>query len=255
MRILCIAAMVAAGCAAKAPVDDDFSGFADGKEDIAASAKFLGWLGHDLAQPYSFKYTRTPRYRMVAFKAIAGDTWDISVSSPSGDAVTWLLDYQHKVVAFNDDASSDTLDSHIHVVLPASNGNYYIVMRDYDLHVGTFTVQATGGHPDDAAGDAERAYDRDLAQDNVDAYRIARAGLPTAARAKYDAYLAKVNNADAFRIATDAGATVFVVRSAVEEQVWADLYDAHGDLLVHGCDGDSGPEISSWGCADDPTKQ
>lgn len=256
MRTWFWAAVLAAGCAAKAPVDDDFSAFVDGKEDIAAHATFLGWLDHGLGEPYSFKYTRTPRYRMVGFHATAGDVWDIHVSSQTGDPVTWLLDFQHKVAAQNDDQRDDTLDSHIHATLPPSNGGYFIVVRDYDLHVANFLIEANGGHPHDGAGDAERAYDRYLAQDESisNQYHVARASLPATARAKYDAYVAYDGHAEAFRITTDGGATVFAVRSGVEEIMWADLFDAKGTLLVHGCDGDSGPAVSSWGCTDDPTK-
>ncbi|HTJ46013.1 MAG TPA: hypothetical protein VL463_28105 [Kofleriaceae bacterium] len=235
--------VLGAGCVeTKVPVDDDVSAAfaADSKADLPTNTKFLGDLDHGLKMPVS--YTKTPRYRSVGFWGVSGDDVNISVASTDGgDAVAWLLDFNGKVIAWNDDASSDTYDAAIHTKLTASNGHYFIYFRDYDLKRHHFTITKTGGHPTDSAGDAERAWDAANGDNGPDAFLIDRTALPASARATYDKYAAKYA-ASAWKIPS-----YYVVGGAAEEINWVDIYDLGGTFIVHGASGDGGWQMSFWG--------
>ncbi len=245
-------ATAAVGCTeAKAPVDDDVTAAfqADAKTDLPTNTTYLGDLsgkGGGIAWPVT--YTRTPRYRSVGFWGVGGDVVDIWVTSPDGDAVAWLLDFQGNVIASNDDASSDTTDAHIHATLTASNGHYFIYFREYYRHKAHFTVTEVGGHPADAAGDAERAWDAIDYDNALPGYVIKPAALPADAKATFDKYNAKFPNASAWQIPNaDRSVWYWVVGDAVEEVSWIDMYDADGNFLVHGATGDGGWQITYWG--------
>src|SRR5262249_4197326 len=135
-------------------------------------------------------YTRSPRYRSVGFGGVAGDTVDIAVTSTDGDPVAWLLDFQGNVIAMNDDASSTTLDSHIHTKLTASNGRYFIYFRAYSLHKWHMTVTETSSHGTGNVADAEKAWDAAVAA-GIDGYAVTEGSLPASAQATYDKYAAK----------------------------------------------------------------
>lgn len=254
--ILLMMVATAAGCMdAKAPVDDDVTAAfsADSKADLPTNTKFLGDLMGKPPIAFPVVYTRTPRYRSVGFWGVAGDVVDVWVTSPDGDAVAWLLDFQGNVIAMNDDASSDTTDAHIHTTLTASNGHYFVYFREYYRHKSHMTVTEIGGHPTDAAGDAERAWDAAVGDNGPDAFLIKRASLPAAAQATYDKYAAKFNGASAWQVpAVGGGATYYVVGAAVEEINWIDIYDASGNFLVHGASGDGGWQMSFWGLPAQP---
>jgi hypothetical protein len=116
------------------------------KEDVASEASELRLSGARYAGKMAYGATKTvdynssARYRSVAFDATAGDEITIEVSSKYGDAVTWLTDGRYEVLAFNDDASSRTLDSKIEHKI-ATTGSHRIVIRDYDLLPATFDVK------------------------------------------------------------------------------------------------------------------
>ncbi len=238
-----VVALVAGCTEAKAPVDDDVTSafVADSKADLPTNTTYLGDLGGKGAPTFPVVYTRTPRYRSVGFGGVSGDTVDIRVTSTDGDPVAWLLDFQGNVIAMNDDASSRTLDSHIHTKLTASNGHYFIYFREYSLHKSHMTVTESSTHGGGAVGDAERAWDAAVAA-GIDGDAIDPSALPASARATYDKYAAKFS-ASAWQLPDGC----YVVGGAQEEVFWIDIYDASGTFLVHGASGDGGPDITFWG--------
>jgi hypothetical protein len=251
MHKLALICLVAAACNGKTPVDDDVSSAfqADAKADLPTNTRFLGNLGGKPAPVFPVAYSKKPLYRSVGFWGVAGDVWDIHVTSPDGDAVAWLLDFQGNVLASNDDASADTLDSFMHVTLGPSNGHYFIYFRDYWKQKAHFTVTATGGHPADPAGDAERAWDAATAVDNgPDQDKVAATLLPATPHAQWAKYDAKTPGASAWKIPTlDGTGYYWAVGDAVEEVSWVDLYSSAGTFLVHGANGDGGWQMTFWG--------
>jgi hypothetical protein len=142
MRPISLFLVLAAACGKPAPTDD-FSAVADGKADAFSSKmKVVGSLDYG-ATPLKVKYSKTPTYRAVSFFGLVGDPVDIWIRSAQGDAVGWLLDSSYKVVVKNDDADSNTSDSHLATTLPKS-GTFYIVFRDYDYASHYFTVELDG---------------------------------------------------------------------------------------------------------------
>ncbi len=121
-------------------------------QDISSSQlKIVGSLDYGQTSPAT-AYTKTPRYRAYKFAGNTGDDVDVWVRSNNGDPVTWILDNNFKIVAFNDDAPGGT-DSHIKVKLPANgSATHYIVVRDYALAPMTFKVELVGPPADLAAG-------------------------------------------------------------------------------------------------------
>jgi len=207
--------------------------------------------------PSTISYTPTPRYRAVVFHATGGEYVDLWVRSPdgSGDAVAYLLDFQHKVIAKNDDASAGTVDSHIHVdALPPSNGFYTIYFRDYYGHHAHFAITIDKGIPSGLVGDAERAYED--AVPTLDSVSVARTLLPTTPRARFDHFVSTWSAANAYQLSV-GGKPAYAISAGAEEIYWVDLYDSSGKFIVHGFGGDGGPDITAWGppASYDPSNQ
>jgi hypothetical protein len=142
MRILACC-LVLAACAHKAPVDDDFSslsGMDEKSDSFSYRMKILGSLNYGDSSS-TLRYTKSPRYRAYKFAGYEGDRVDVWVRSNDGDAVTWVLDNNFNVVASNDDADDNTLDSHIVTTLAANDSaTHYIVYRDYSTSTAHFSV-------------------------------------------------------------------------------------------------------------------
>ncbi len=245
-RTICLFAIFSfTACAPKAPVDDDESVFADDlKSDFLSQSKNYGRIATDGVPSKSLSYTSKPRYRSVGFGAVSGDQVTIWVTSTNGDPVAWLVDFAGKVIAKNDDASSDVTDSRIMTTLTPSNGNYTIYFRDYNYARANFKVSVLGGHGSGEAADAERTYDSSIG--TLDNLRIKRASLPSTAQSQYDEYVTNFGHADAFQLWQN-GKPLYVVASSGEEIYWIDIYTATGRLIIHGFSGDGGPEITFWG--------
>ena len=148
MRIYLASLLVVAACAQKTSVTDDFADIAghDEKSDaFSYRMKIVGSLDYGQTST-SVLYTSTPRYRTFKFGGNAGDNVDVWVhSTDGGDAVAWVLDDTFRVLGGNDDAYSNTFDSHVALTLPASPSiTHYIVFRDYDLLTSHYTVALTG---------------------------------------------------------------------------------------------------------------
>jgi hypothetical protein len=143
-KILLIVLLGVGACAAgKAPIDDDFSGFAglDQKSDAFSSKmKIVGSIAPGQTSA-TIRYSKSPRYRALQLAAKGSATLDVWVRSTRGDAVAWLLSSTYAVLASNDDADDTTLDSHLVYQLPAGGATYWIVFRDYDFASHNFTVQ------------------------------------------------------------------------------------------------------------------
>ena len=139
-RVLVFLPVVSLACASKPELDEDFSDLsgADQKSDyFSYRMKILG----DISGAASTKYTASPRFRAWTFAASPGDHVDAWVRSAHGDSVAWILDRKFKVLAKNDDASGDTLDSHLVVDLRAgAKGPFYLAFRDYNLESHSFTA-------------------------------------------------------------------------------------------------------------------
>jgi hypothetical protein len=241
-------ALALAGCiGGKLPITDEPDSFADEdlKADLTKSSKYVG---DATAAPVTFSYTTKPKYRTVSFRSQAGliaDIWVDPVGAAGGDPVTWLLDFQHKIVAKNDDASDANVSSHLHVTLPSSNSWYYVIVRDYDWSAAKFRVNVKLASPPGIAGQAQHAYDTTIGAGLGDTYQITRAALPAAAQATFDAWSATYVPASAFKFPA-AGQTIYAVASGGEEIYWVDLYDGKGQKVAHGYGGDGGPEVTDW---------
>ncbi len=93
------------------------------------------------------------RYSAFEFTGNAGDELDVRVKSNDGDPVTWLLDKDFRIIAWNDDASRHDTSSHIKVTLPAkASGTHFIVVRDYWLSRMSFHVTLGGKSTDPSVG-------------------------------------------------------------------------------------------------------
>ena len=82
-------------------------------------------------------------YGWYQFNGNVGDSVDVWVRSPDGDAVGFILDGTDAVVAINDDADYTTTDSHVVTTLPA-DGVYYIAYREYSFAPASFTLELNG---------------------------------------------------------------------------------------------------------------
>lgn len=117
-----------------------------------AKVKIAGSLSYGQTSSAT-AYSKTPLYRAFKFAGNAGDEIEVSVKSPDGDPVTWILDNDWHTVAKNDDASASDTNSHIKVKLPANaSATHYIVVRDYWKDPMSFTVQLKGTPADFASG-------------------------------------------------------------------------------------------------------
>jgi hypothetical protein len=144
--LISMAGMTTVGCGDAKPVDDDLAalrGIGDaGKRDDFAPM-MLGELRYGESTG-AFRYHAPPVYRIVPFTAAAGDHVELSVTSPDGDPVAWILDLDLNVLGFADD-DADGLDAHIQARIPADGlGLYLAVVREYDLADATFTIGLEG---------------------------------------------------------------------------------------------------------------
>jgi hypothetical protein len=145
-----LALATAIGCSSKPPLTDDFSDLAgaDEKSDkLRAKFDIVGSLDYGQTSD-SIAYKNPPKYRAFKFGGNKGDQVTIDVKSKDGDAVAFLLDNDYNILAQNDDASSDTLDSHLAATLPGNKNpdivTYYIAFRDYDSQAAHFKVTLKG---------------------------------------------------------------------------------------------------------------
>ena len=62
----------------------------------------------------------------------------------NGDPFLWVTDASFNVVAKNDDATTETTDSHVALVLPGNaipdDNSYFIIVTEYSSLDFTFTV-------------------------------------------------------------------------------------------------------------------
>jgi mono/diheme cytochrome c family protein len=91
-------------------------------------------------------YSSPPKYRALKFSGVAGDSVDIVVRSPDGDAYAWLLDSEFGILAFNNDApAGKTTDSRITMALPSTGSlKYFIAFRTRTSTPATFDVTLNG---------------------------------------------------------------------------------------------------------------
>ena len=130
--LLAVSALAACRPAVKTPVHDTFTKV--GKADAIAP------LGYGATS----KVVKTRGdYGWFKIDGKAGDELDITVTSPNGDAVAFVLDENDDVVAVNDDANALTSDSHLVTTLPVS-GTYYLAFREYSFAPASFTVALAG---------------------------------------------------------------------------------------------------------------
>ncbi len=152
----CIAvALLALGCGADAPKTapedtfEELTGFDEAKADqFSTKMKLVGSLSYGQTSS-AVRYHNPPLYRAFKFGGAKGDQVKIDVTSTNGDAVAWLVDNKFKIIATNDDASRNTLDSHIEATLPGNTNpsivTYYIMFREYAKADATFKVRLQGG--------------------------------------------------------------------------------------------------------------
>jgi Bacterial pre-peptidase C-terminal domain len=126
--LLAVSALGACRPAVKTPVHDTFTKV--GKADAIAP------LGYGATS----KVVKTRGdYGWFKFDGHAGDEIEITVKSPNGDAVAFVLDQNDDVVAVNDDADAFNSDSRLTLTVPAG-GTYYIAFREYSFAPASFTV-------------------------------------------------------------------------------------------------------------------
>jgi hypothetical protein len=140
-------------------------------EDQVNSLGVFQFVGHLSPQVWSAPaaYPGSPTYLVFKLGVPEHHPFSIDVHSDCGDSIAWLLDYDFRVVASNDDASAMTLDAHLS--LPAQtfydvcpnnpNGfqlrnlaeTYYLVVRDagqvphdFQAYVGGLTGCGAGRH-------------------------------------------------------------------------------------------------------------
>jgi hypothetical protein len=144
--VVAVAAALAAlvGCSAQTDEED-----VQGKEGKLATAeselklsgaKYVGRIASGDTRTVSYDYP--PAFRAFGFDAKAGDAITVTVSSLNGDAMAWITDSNYNVLAANDDASAQTLDSKVTYTIPKSSTKrtFRLVFRDYDLMAATFRV-------------------------------------------------------------------------------------------------------------------
>lgn len=134
------------GCSAQ--TDEETQG-KEGKLATAESelklsgAKYVGRLASGETRTVTYDYP--PAFRAFGFDAKAGDVITVTVSSFNGDAMAWITDSNYNVLAANDDASAQTLDSKVTYTIPKSSTKrtFRLVFRDYDMLAATFKVGLT----------------------------------------------------------------------------------------------------------------
>ncbi len=128
---------------------DDFSGFngLDEKSDqFSTKMKLLGSMNYgDMSD--AVHYHNPPRYRAYKFSGVEGDNVTVTVSSPDGSPVVWVLTNNFGILGRGDDDGSGSAT--VSVTLKANaSATRYIVFREYDLHDATFAVSLEGKGPD-----------------------------------------------------------------------------------------------------------
>lgn len=143
------AVVVLAGCA---PSSKDESVASDTSDLSVKGPAYLGSISD--GETRTAHYSDPPLYRAYGFYAKGGDTITVDVASEEGDAMGWITDSSYKSLASNDDASSDTLDSHVTYKVPAGTASkaYRIVFRDYDRLDATFDVTLNITHSSSSGG-------------------------------------------------------------------------------------------------------
>lgn len=151
-RVVVVAGLVAAlgsvfACSAPEQMGKDESAVsvssAESELKLTGGTRYLGKI--ESGETKTGTYYNPPRYRSYGFDAKAGDKISVTVSSVYGDAVSYITDSKFNVLAYNDDANANTLDSKMTYEVPAGTAakSYRIVFRDYDLLEATFTVSLT----------------------------------------------------------------------------------------------------------------
>src|SRR5262245_56728607 len=132
----------------KAPVDANELQSAGKADWFGSKVEEVGTI--HAGESRTVVYANPPLYRALRFQSPPGGApFTASVTAPgqspeSADAVAWLLDEKHAVVAENDDADPSTADSRISVSwLP--EGTYHIVVREYGKRAATFQVTVQTG--------------------------------------------------------------------------------------------------------------
>ncbi len=128
------------GCSSKEPAAKDNVDSYESELRLVAP-QYLGPIGN--GETKTSYYYAPPRYRAFGFSAKGGDEITVDVKSIDGDALGWITTSLFDALAFNDDASPNTLDAKVVYKVPAGTPPrpYRIVFRDYDLLDATFTVK------------------------------------------------------------------------------------------------------------------
>lgn len=133
-------------------------------------------------------------------------------------------------------------------VLPYVGTTAIAKLRDYGA---TWTAPSTPPPGTDLATLAKTAWNQIASSADIDVlkstYAVDPSVLPPPAKQLFDSYSQRFTWAPAqsWKFVVD-GQTIWVVMDFGEEIYWNDLFDASGNLLAHGYDGDSGPSISTW---------
>lgn len=132
-----------AGCSTESSEKDTGDVASIESELKLSGTRYLGKLSS--GETRTGYYYNPPRYRSFGFDAKGGDEVTVEIKSYEGDAVGYVTDSYYTVLAYNDDASSATLDSKITYKVPAGRAaaSFRIVFRDYDLLDATFTIKLT----------------------------------------------------------------------------------------------------------------
>ena len=112
----------------------------------AAADKFVGRLLVEGTVQYGVsRGVSCPAAQFCAlrFSGAAGDHVTATANSADGDAILWLIDSEYNILAFNDDASSQTTNAQVSRTL-TEGGTYWIVFRDYYYQAAYFVVTVSG---------------------------------------------------------------------------------------------------------------
>jgi hypothetical protein len=109
-------------------------------QSVDNETKIVGTLNYGQTSG-QIPYKDTPKYRAFRFRGKKGDKIEVWVQSLDGDPVASIYDSEFKKLAFNDDADSTVLNSHIKLTLPGPDTiTYYIIFREYSYNSATFVV-------------------------------------------------------------------------------------------------------------------
>ncbi|HVJ91264.1 MAG TPA: hypothetical protein VM580_15780 [Labilithrix sp.] len=129
-----------AGCASEEGAKEEVDLATTQSELKLSGVRYLGWMYNGETRTVS--YSNPPAFRAYGFEARGGDEITVNVTSTWGDAMGWITDSTYEILAFNDDASSSTLNSRVRYKVPAGtpSTSYRIVFRDYGYYTENFTV-------------------------------------------------------------------------------------------------------------------